>query len=187
MGNKKRLSAFEIALSGISCAVAVPSLALGVMTGVNSLTAVGYFLAVIALMLPLSRQFFLGAFLSYLGTLILAIALGAAAQFWKLVPFVMFFGLHPIANALQLRFKINRWLALAVKAVWFDCTLIVGYYLVFGGLLGGSLLPQSVYEVVNKYIFVFIFTLGTVICFVYDYLIFKLQIGINILVHRIIK
>ena len=80
MGNKKRLSAFEIALSGISCAVAVPSLALGVMTGVNSLTAVGYFLAVIALMLPLSRQFFLGAFLSYLGTLILAIALGAAAS-----------------------------------------------------------------------------------------------------------
>ena len=172
MGNKKRLGAFEIALSGISCAVAVPSLALGVMTGVNSLTAVG---------------FFLGAFLSYLGTLILAIALGAAAQFWKLVPFVMFFGLHPIANALQLRFKINRWLALAVKAVWFDCTLIVGYYLVFGGLLGGSLLPQSVYEVVNKYIFVFIFTLGTVICFVYDYLAFKCQIAINLLVGRIKK
>lgn len=99
----------------------------------------------------------------------------------------MFFGLHPIANALQLRFKINRWLALAVKAVWFDCTLIVGYYLVFGGLLGGSLLPQSVYEVVNKYIFVFIFTLGTVICFVYDYLAFKCQIAINLLVGRIKK
>lgn len=187
MSNKKRAGAFEIALSGISCAVAVLFLSLGIMTGVNSLTAVGYFVAVIALMLPLSKQFFLGAFLAYFGTLILTIALGAAVQFWKLVPFAMFFGLHPIANALQIRFKVNKWLALAVKAVWFDCTLIVGYYLVFGGLLGGSLLPQSVYDVLNKYIFVFIFTLGTAICFVYDYLAFKCQIAINLLIQRIKK
>lgn len=187
MSNKKKVGAFEIALSGISCAVAVLFLSLGIMTGVNSLTAVGYFVAVIALMLPLSKQFFLGAFLAYIATLILTIALGAAAQFWKLVPFAMFFGLHPIANALQIRFKINKWLALAVKAVWFDCTLIAGYYIVFGGLLGGSWLPQNVYDVLNDYIFLFIFTLGTVICFVYDYLAFKCQVAVNLLVMRIKK
>ena len=187
MKKNKNPKTFEIALSGISCAVAALALSLGIMTGLGALTATGYLIAVIALMVPLSKQFFRGDFLAYVGTVILAVVLGAAVKFWDLVPFALFFGLHPLANALQIRFKINKWLALAIKAVWFDCTLIVGYYLVFGGLLGGSLLPQSVYEVVNKYIFVFIFTLGTVICFVYDYLAFKCQIAINLLVGRIKK
>ena len=100
----------------------------------------------------------------------------------------MFFGLHPLANALQMRFKVNKWLAFAIKAVWFDCTLIAGYFLIFEGNLMGSLLPQSVYDFLNSgYIYLFIFTLGTALFFVYDYLIFKCQIFINRLVYRIKK
>ncbi|MFQ7077672.1 MAG: hypothetical protein ACLRSW_06880 [Christensenellaceae bacterium] len=34
----------------------------------------------------------------------------------------MFFGLHPLVNALQLKFKVKRWIA-AVKAVWFDASM----------------------------------------------------------------
>lgn len=186
MGNKKRSGAFEIALSGISCAIAVLFLSLGIMTGVNSLTAVGYFVAVIALMLPLSRQFFLGAFLAYLGTLILTVALGAAAHFWNLVPFAMFFGLHPIANALQIRFKINKWLAFAIKAVWFDCTLLAGYFLIY--VISGSPLPEPVEKIIAGWrLYVIIFTLGTAICLVYDYLVFKCQIIVNRLVYKIKK
>jgi len=187
MGKNKNSKTFEIALSGISCAVASVALSLGIMTGLGALTATGYFIAVIALMVPLSKQFFRGDFLAYLGTVILAVVLGAAVKFWDLVPFAIFFGLHPLANALQIRFKVNKWLALAVKAVWFDCTLIVGYYLVFGGVIGGALFPEEVYEVINKYIFLFIFTLGTVGFFIYDYLIFKVQILINRIVFRIKK
>lgn len=187
MGKDRKNKTFEIALSGISCAVAAVSLSLGIMTGLGALTATGYLLAVIALMVPLSKQFFWGDFLAYIGTVILAVVLGAAVKFWDLVPFAIFFGLHPLANALQIRFKINRWLALAIKAVWFDCTLIVGYYLVFGGMLGGSLFPEEVYEVINKYIFLLIFTVGTVGFFIYDYLIFKCQILINRIVFRIRK
>lgn len=187
MGKDRKNKTFEIALSGISCAVAAVSLSLGIMTGLGALTATGYLLAVIALMVPLSKQFFWGDFLAYIGTVILAVVLGAAVKFWDLVPFVIFFGLHPLANALQIRFKINRWLALAIKAVWFDCTLIVGYYLVFGGMLGGSLFPEEVYEVINRYIFLLIFTVGTVGFVIYDYLIFKCQILINRIVFRIKK
>ena len=198
MGKDKNSKSFEIALSGISCAIAVAVLPLGIMTGVGSLTAAGYSVAVLAIMLPLSKQFFKGAFLAYAATCILTIVLGAAAKFCarkiadfrqgfyavyqliifftaKPVPFVQIkhFGLHPIANMLQLKFKINKWLALVVKALWFDATLIIGYYLVFHGLLGGSLLPAEVYEFVNKYIFLLIFTVGSVIFFVYDYLILR--------------
>ena len=58
MGKDKNSKSFEIALSGISCAIAVAVLPLGIMTGVGSLTAAGYSVAVLAIMLPLSKQFF---------------------------------------------------------------------------------------------------------------------------------
>ena len=65
--------------------------------------------------------------------------------------------------------------------------LIASYHLIYGGVLGGTLFSEELYKIINDYIYLFIFTLGSAICFVYDYLIFKLQIGINMLVHRIIK
>ncbi len=185
MGNRKYSKSFEIALSGISCAIAAVGLSLGIMTGISGLTSLGYLIGILALMIPLSKQFFFGGFLAYLGTCLLAVILGAAAMFWDLIPFIMFFGLHPLANALQIRFKVNRWLAYAIKAVWFDCTLIAGYYIVFGGLLGGSFLSPEFYEILNKYIYLFIFTLGTAAFFVYDYLIFKCQVAVNRLIYRI--
>ena len=186
MGGGKSFNSFEIALSGISCAVAAGALALGILSGY--LVATGYVIGVLALMLPLSKQFFKGGFLAYLGTVILAVVLGASIRFWDLVPFAMFFGLHPLANALQVRYKINKWLAFAIKAVWFDCTLIAVYFLIFNGNLYGTIFPQAVYDFLNSgYIYLFIFTLGTGLFFIYDYLIFKCQILINKLVYRIKK
>lgn len=185
MGKNKHSKSFEIALSAISCAVAVTFLSLGILSGI--LLATGYFVGIIALMVPLSKQFYRGDFLAYAGTCILTLVLGAAAKFWALVPFIMFFGLHPLVNALQLRFRVNRWLALAVKAVWFDCTLIAGYFLVFGGMIGGNFLPEETLQFIQKYIYLLIFTVGSVGFFVYDYLIFKCQIIVNELVYRIRK
>lgn len=146
----------------------------------------GYLLGVVALMIPLSKQFYRGAFLAYLGTVILAVVMGAAARFWDIVPFIMFFGLHPLINSLQLKFKINRWIALAVKAVWFDFTLWVAYILIFDGVLGGSN-GGEFYEFLNRYVYYFIFIGGSLLFIVYDYLIFNLQIGVNKLVYRIRK
>ncbi len=187
MKDKKYSKSFEIALSALSCAFAVGFLSLGLLSTGDYLLGLWYMLAILALMLPLSKQFILGGFLAYAGTLILTVVLGAAVQFWNLVPFAMFFGLHPLANCLQIRFKINRWLALAVKALWFDCTLLAGYFLVFGGVLGGSFLSAEFYEILNKYIYVFIFCLGSPAFFVYDYLIFKCQSMVNMFVRRIKK
>ena len=181
----KNNNTFSLALSGISCAVAAGALALGIIS--DYLVATGYLIGVVALMVPLSKRFYKGAFLAYVGTVILAVVLGAAVQFLMLVPFAVFFGLHPIANALQIKYKINKWLALLVKAVWFDGMLIASYHLIYGGLLGGTIFPEELYKVINDYIYLFIFTIGSVICFVYDYLIFKTQIAVNALVARVIK
>ena len=185
MPKNNRFNSFEIALSGISCAVAVLFLALGILSG--WLLATGYFIGVVALMLPLSKQFYKGGFLAYAGTCVLTIIMGAAAKFWDLVPFIMFFGLHPLVNALQKKYKFNRWLALLIKAVWFDCTLIAGYFLIYGGVMGGSLFPQNVYDVINKYVYLLIFTVGTFIFVLYDFLVMRCQLAVNAVVARIRK
>lgn len=185
MNKEKRPDSFQVALSGISCAAAVVFLSLGILS--RFFVATGYIFGTVALMAPLSKNFYLGDFLAYLGTCILTFIFGAAAGFWELVPFIMFFGLHPLANALQKKFKINKWLALAVKALWFDATVIVAYHLVFGGIIGGSLMPEQIMRVVNDYIYLFIFTLGTLLFIFYDYFIFKCQTAVNIIVGKIKK
>ncbi len=183
MPKNKQSKSFEIALSGVASAIAVIFLSLGILSG--WLTATGYFFGVLAMMLPLSRKFYAGGFAAYVSTCILTLIMGVAGRFWDLVPFIMFFGLHPLFNALLERFKINRWIALAIEAVWFDCTLIVAYYLVYGGLLGGGFLPQYIYDVINKYIYLFIFTVGTLAGVAYDFLVRRVQLLVNALVYRI--
>lgn len=185
MSNPKYSRSFELALSAVSCALAVIFLMLGFWSDV--LLASGYLFATVALMVPLSKQFYKGAALAYAGTVILAIVLGAAAKFWDLVPFIMFFGLHPLVNSLQLKFKINKWLALAVKAVWFDFTLWVAYILIFNGVLGGAKADSEFYTFVNKYILLFIFIGGSLLFIAYDYVVFRCQKAVDMLVYRIRK
>lgn len=185
MKPKKYSKSFQIALSAISCAVASAFLALGILSGY--LLAMGYLIGILALMVPLSKQFYAGGFLAYVGTCILAFVLGAVAKFWDLVPFIMFFGLHPLANSLQIRFKINRWIALAIKAVWFVGTLFAGYFMIAYGLIGAGILQTQFFSRVQKYIYVLIPVVGGLLFIAYDYLIFKCQIMINSLIYRIKK
>ncbi len=186
MGKQKYSKSFEIALSAISCAVAVLSLSMGVFAG-GYFLGLWYLIAVLALMVPLAKQFYWGGFLAYLGTCILTVVLGAAARFWDLLPFIMFFGLHPLANALQIRFKINRWLAYAIKAVWFIGTLFAGYFMILYGFIGGGVTSSALYQNIKNYIYIIIPAAGAVAFLVYDYLIFKCQIMVNYLIYRIRK
>ena len=185
MGNPKYTRSFEVALSAISCACAVIFLMLGFWS--DLLLASGYLFGIAALMVPLSKEFYRGGALAYLGTVLLAIILGAAARFWDLVPFIMFFGLHPLLNALQKRFKINRYLAFAIKAVWFDFTLWVAYILIFNGVIGGANAESAFFEFINKYALLFIFIGGTIFFIAYDFIIFRAQKAVNMLVYRIKK
>lgn len=185
MPKNKNSKSFEIALSGIACAIAVIFLFIGTM--VPYLIATGYFMAIVALMLPISKQFYKGAFFAYICTCILTLVLGAVARVWDLVPFIMFFGLHPIVNAIQEKRKFNKLLALLIKGVWFDLMLVAAYHLVFNGMLGLSVLPDNVYDIVNKYIYLFIVTLGSLFFILYDFIVFKTQVVVNMIIARIKK
>ena len=180
---RKYSRSFQIALAGISCGAAFAALLLGYY--VYWILATAYIVAQVALMVPLSKQFYVMDVLAYVATVILALLVGGlVGRWWEFIPFVMFFGLHPLANSLQLKYRVNRWVALAVKMVWFDAMLFVMYY-ALGSFMG--LDSSTFWQTINDYVWIIILVAGSLFLWLYDYVMFKVQIWINMLVYRIKK
>lgn len=172
----KKVSASQIALSALSCALATIFLTVGSYSEILLFT--GYLFSTIALMLPLAKKSYAGALLAYAATCILALLFNLA-RFWDVLPFLMFFGLHPIVNELQLKLRVNRWLACAVKALWFDGTMYVVWRFVFA--------MTTTIPFVDKYIIPILLVGGTAFFVAYDYLTYKWRAVVNNLVYRINK
>ena len=180
---KRPSKSFEIALSAIACAFATAALVLG--TYVDVLLAAGYLLAVFALMVPLSKEFWWGNALAYLGACLLAFVFNIGGIF-KLVPFIMFLGLHPLVNFLQKKFvrkKILHGLVFLGKALWFDGMLLFVWFVLAVPVFGIDGL--SFYPVLERYLYYFVFIGGTLAFAAYDYLIFLCQRSVNLIVKRI--
>ena len=168
---------FRIALSAVACALAVVMLTLGMYVPFMTITA--YVFAGLAIMLPLAKDFRFSAFLCYIATCLLALLFGGVGNFWKLFSFVVFFGLHPIVNSLQIKFKINKWIALVVKTIWFD----VSVWLVWK--FAGLFVVQ--YDWINDYIILIIATAGSALFVFYDFVMFRCQRLVNYYVGRIAR
>ena len=172
----KKISAYEIALSALSCALATICLTIGVYSAVLLFT--GYLLACIALMLPLAKNSYRGFALAYVATCILSLIFNVA-RFFDLLPFIVFFGLHPLVNELQLKVKINRWVACGLKALWFDGAMYLVWRFTFGMV---TMIPF-----VDQYIIPIILVVGTLFFIAYDYCMYKWRFAVNTLVKRIIR
>lgn len=170
----KRITAYEIALSSLACALATLFLTVGVYTEILLFT--GYLFAGIALMLPLAKGSYGGYALAYIGSCVLSL-LFVAWRFWDMLPFIIFFGLHPLVNELQLKIKINRWVACAIKAVWFDVALFLTWKFVFGMTTSVSAL--------DPYMGWIIAVLGTLFFVFYDNLAYRCRALVNTTVARI--
>jgi hypothetical protein len=170
----KRITAHEVALSALSCAIATVFLTLGIYSDVFVFT--GYMAASIALMLPLAIKSYRGFALAYIATCLLSLLFGSF-RFWDVFPFVIFFGLHPLINELQLKVKINRFLAFAVKALWFDGALYVTWKFIF------AITTEIAF--IDAYLLPVILVGGTLLFAMYDYVAFRARIMVNLLVKRI--
>ncbi|MBO5045744.1 MAG: hypothetical protein J6C93_02630 [Clostridia bacterium] len=180
---KRQSKSFEIALSAVSCAVATLFLWLGTLN--PFLLASGYIVGCFAMMIPLSKDFVWGNVLCYLASSLLACVLSGFAFFWKLLPFIVFFGLHPLVNHVQRKiaerkfpqsklFPILCWI---VKAVWFDLALYLCWKFTFD--------MNVAVEWINEYIIPVIFIGGTLFFLAYDRMIFLCQKSVNLAVRRI--
>lgn len=172
----KKISAHEIALAALSCALSTILLTVGVYSELLLFT--GYLFGSIALMLPLAKKSYRGYALSYVSTCILSFIFGAG-RFLDLLPFVMFFGLHPLINELQLKTKINRWVACFVKALWFDGSMYVIWRFVFT--------VTTEISFVDTYFVPLLLVFGTAFFIFLDYAMYKWRAFVNLLVARITK
>ena len=172
----KKISAHEIALAALSCALSTILLTVGVYSELLLFT--GYLFGCIALMLPLAKQSYRGYALAYVATCILSFIFGAG-RFLDLLPFVMFFGLHPLVNELQLKTKINRWVACFAKALWFDGSMYVVWKFVFA--------ITTEIPFVDAYFLPLLLVFGTAFFVFLDYAMYKWRATVNVLVARITK
>ena len=179
---KKPSKSFEIVLSAIACAVAAVALTVGCY--VNVLYAAGILLAVFAIMVPLSKDFIWGAALAFLGSALLAFMFCAFSIF-KLVPFLLFFGLHPIINHIQLKYVKKKWIhapVLLAKAVWFILSMWLSFYLLTEIF---ALNETTWYDWVMQYFHYVLWFGGAAIFVAYDILMFLCQHSVNALIKRI--
>lgn len=180
---KRSSRTFEIALSAIACAVAALALTLG--SYVDVLLVAGYLVADFALMVPLAKNYFWGALLAYLGAVLLAFMFCGFSVF-MLMPFLVFFGLHPLVNHLQRRYAKRPWqkaLFFLGKAVWFDLAMWLMWTFVLVPVFGVD--SATWYPFVQRYFFAVLFVGGTLFFAVYDYMIFLCQRSADIAIRRI--
>lgn len=174
---KKNTKAFEIALSAISAAIATLFLSLGTLN--NYLLALGTIVATLALTIPLSKSFWLGDLLAYIAASLLTLLFGGVAFIWRMLPFLTFFGLHPLANFLQFRLRIPKIPAFLFKALWFDGMLYLTWRFVFD--------MTTNFAFVDTYILPIIFIGGTLVFFVYDKMMIACQMSTNKIINKIRK
>ena len=173
---KKRLTSSELALSSLACAFTVIFLTVGSYSEVLLFT--GYLLASVALMLPLSVGTYKGYLFAYTGGVIFGFIFNSARVF-DVLPFAVFFGLHPLVNELQLRTKINTWVACFLKAIWFDATMYGIWLLVFGG--------DTTFAFVDKWIIPILLVVGSAFFVFYDYTMYKCRVLVNTYARKIFK
>lgn len=171
-----RHRSFEIALSAIAAAVAAAFLMLGSLS--PFMLASGYLVATFSLMIPLSKDFVWGSALAYLAAALIAVWLS-----WeRIIPYALFFGLHPIVNYLQKKYvKKTPWkcLCLLLKTAWFDGSMLLSYFVLTA--VAGLTFPDWV----ANYLYLVLFLGGTVFFIVYDVMIFLCQRSADLLIRRI--
>ena len=173
----KRITAHEVALAGIATAIATLFLSVGNITAILLFT--GYLVASIALSLPLAKGSYRGYILAYVATVLLTlVVIGAGGYIIDLLPFVLFFGLHPLLNELQLKYKIPRLLALILKAIWFDGAMLVFWW---------CIVKTTGVTWIDAYALPIILVGGTLFFFVYDRMFFRIRDYVFSLVKRIYK
>ena len=177
---KLKRNSFIIALSGVSCALAVIFLTLG--NWFSFLTLACYLFASAALMLPLAADSRAGGLIAYFATVLLGFLFGGIWNPWRMFLFCIFFGLHPLANSLQNKWNLNKWIAFAVKAVWFDVSLWLTWEFAYEYFFDASV---NWVELIGNWIFLIIGLGGTVFFFFYDWAMRRLQGVLNVYVRRL--
>lgn len=164
-----------IALSAVTAAFIVIFLCVGALFPSLSLSSI--FLSALAVMLPLSKGTKKGALLAVIAGGLLTFLVFTKAALETALPFLLFFGFHPIVNTWGRERGFNKILLFAIKDVWFVATLVACYFL--------TQMFVTEHEFFTKYMLYIIIFGGAVVFFIYDYMMEYFQKAMDRLIKKL--
>ena len=179
--NRKKISrqeaVYRVALAGISAAVALLMVWLGVVVRFST---IAFFIAAsVALMVPLSQKYYLSSVLAYVVSAGLSFAV--AGDVFSVMGYVVYFGPMAIISGIMLNHsdKINRWVQLIVKIVYINGALALLYFVCHNIVLDSSIVDKVQYWMIALF--------GTIILVALDYVLQFIYKRIAILVGKALR
>lgn len=168
---------YRVALAGISAAVALLMVWLGVVVRFST---IAFFIAAsVALMVPLSQKYYLSSVLAYVVSAGLSFAV--AGGVFSVMGYVVYFGPMAIISGIMLNHsdKINRWVQLIVKIVYINGALALLYFVCHNIVLDSSIVDKVQYWMIALF--------GTIILVALDYALQFIYKRIAILVGKALR
>lgn len=168
---------YRVALAGISAAVALLMVWLGVVVRFST---IAFFIAAsVALMVPLSQKYYLSSVLAYVVSAGLSFAV--AGDVFSVMGYVVYFGPMAIISGMMLNHsdKINRWVQLIVKIVYINGALALLYFVCHNIVLDSSIVDKVQYWMIALF--------GTIILVALDYALQFIYKRIAILVGKALR
>lgn len=168
---------YRVALAGISAAVALLMVWLGVVVRFST---IAFFIAAsVALMVPLSQKYYLSSVLAYVVSAGLSFAV--AGDVFSVMGYVVYFGPMAIISGIMLNHsdKINRWVQLIVKIVYINGALALLYFVCHNIVLDSSIVDKVQYWMIALF--------GTIILVALDYALQFIYKRIAILVGKVLR
>ncbi len=163
-----------IALSSLCTAFCAVLLIVGAFFPTLSYSCM--FLASVVILLPLSKGTYKGAILTVIASALLSFVI-ASFSFETSLPYILFFGFHPIVNKFFKEKKVNRFLGYFIKDVWFVGAMLICYFVT------DMFITDN--EFFKKYMIYIIIFGGSLIFIAYDYMFFYFQRAVDIISKRL--
>ena len=173
----RKEAVYRVALAGISAAVALLMVWLGVVVRFST---IAFFIAAsVALMVPLSQKYYLSSVLAYVVSAGLSFAV--AGDVFSVMGYVVYFGPMAIISGIMLNHsdKINRWVQLIVKIVYINGALALLYFVCHNIVLDSSIVDKVQYWMIALF--------GTIILVALDYALQFIYKRIAILVGKALR
>lgn len=166
---------YQIALAGISAAVALLFVGLSVL--VRFSTIAFYVAASLAVMVPLTKRYYLAGFFAYAVAASLGFAI--AGDIYTVAGFVVYFGPMALITGILLNKKAKWFIALPIKIVYINGALALLYFVCHTVIIDAEILERLSYPVIAL--------VGTLALVLIDYVLQFVYSRITPIVEKVLR
>ena len=168
-------NSYKVALAGITAALSMVFITVAYFASFMSLPFLA--LASMCLLIPLSKKLYVYAGLCGISVALLSL-LYPASIFTILIPYAIFFSIHPILTVILSNVKLNKIIASVIKQVFFNAALVSIYFIVKGIVVFPEFVEKNLIWVV---------IIANLFFYFYDDLFLRLSVRLDKYISKIIK